>query len=198
MKSAVLTGLGLLTVLLSWAQKGENYLSKGNEYYRQSQFDLAERQYKEALQKDPNNFTAQYNLANALYQQKRYQEATGILKKLQQNTADNAIKQAAFYNEGVVHTKEKDLETSIAAYKAALRLEPNDQQARENLQKAMRELKKQQEEKQKQQQEQKQSQSNMSQKEAERKLKLLQEKERQLQQRLQKNGQKGNAQPKDW
>ena len=197
MKSAILTAIALLTIVFSFAQKGEGSLGKGNEYYRQSQYDLAERQYKLTLQEDPDNATAQYNLANALYQQKKYKEATDVLKKLQKGTSDNAIKQASFYNEGVVHTKEKDLQASIEAYKAALRLKPDDQQARENLQKAIRELKKQQEEKKKQQQ-QKQPQSNMSQKEAEQKLKLLQEKEKQLQQRLQQKGQKGNALPKDW
>ena len=80
--------------------------------------------------------------------------------------------------------------------KKALRLNPDDKEARENLQKALSELKKQQEEQQKQQQK---SQSNMSQREAEQKLKLLQEKEKELQQRLQnQNKQKGGNQSKDW
>lgn len=179
------------------AQSLDAVISKGNDYYRQQQYNLAEMQYKTALDKDPENATAQYNLANALYQQKKWAEAHGLLKKLTATTSDKNIKATAHYNNGVIYTKEKALDASIEAYKAALRLKPDDKDARENLQKALAEQKQQQQQK-KEQEKKQQKNSNMSQKEAEQKLKLLQDKEKQLQERLQKGGQKGNAQPKDW
>lgn len=181
--------------LLVQAQNAGAFISKGNQYYRQTQFDLAEGEYRKALQTDPENQTAQYNLANALQKQKKYDEAVQVLEKLYGSVDDSKLKSASAYNQGVAHTKQKNLETSIESYKKALRLNPDDKEARENLQKALSELKKKQEE-QKQQQKQ---QSSMSQKEAEQKLKLLQEKEKQLQQRLQnQNKQKGGGQSKDW
>lgn len=195
MKKVFLKYAALLLALPVAAQLGEDAVSKGNTFYRQGQFDLAERQYKLALQDDAADVIARYNLGNALQQQKKYKEAADVLKTLTEQASDRNIKSAAFYNKGVVHTKEKDLQRSIDAYKAALRLDPDDRQARENLQLALREQKQQQ---QKQQQQQQKPQSNMSQREAERKLKLLQDKEKQLQQRLQKNGQKGNGMQKDW
>lgn len=195
MKKILLFLIVSLSAAVSFAQE-ENALVKGNEYYRQQQYDLAEKQYRLAVQQDPNNIRAQYNLANALYQQKKYDEAHDLFKKLQDDAPDKNIKEAAYYNNGVSYSKEKNLEESIEAYKGALRLDPNDQNARENLQKALLELKKKQKDQQDQQKEK--SQSNMSQKEAERKLKLLQEKEKQLHERLQKNGQKGGSQQKDW
>ena len=85
--------------------------------------------------------------------------------------------------------------TTLAADTGTLRLDPEDRQARENLQLALREQKQQQ---QKQQQQQQKPQSKMSQREAERKLKLLQDKEKELQERLQENGLKGNGMQKDW
>ena len=197
MKKIYIKYLFLLLALPAAAQLGADAISKGNELYRQGQYDLAERQYKLALQKDAGDVIARYNLGNALYQQKKYKEAADVLKTLAETATDGNVKSAAYYNKGVVHTKEKDLQNSIDAYKAALRIDPTDRQARENLQLALREQK-QQQQKQQQQQQQKQNQSSMSQREAERKLKLLQEKEKELQQRLQKNGQKGNALPKDW
>jgi Ca-activated chloride channel homolog len=186
----------LLVSLLAQAQSVNSYISKGNQYYKQTQFDLAEAEYKKALQQDPENTTAQYNLANALQKQKKYDEAVKVLEKLYGSGANNNLRSAAAYNQGVAHTKQKNLEPSIELYKKALRLNPDDQEARENLQKALSELKKKQDEEQKQQ---KKSQSNMSQKEAEQKLNLLQQKEKQLQERLQKqNQQKGGKQAKDW
>ena len=71
--------------------------------------------------------------------------------------------------------------------------QPDDQQARENLQKALRELMQQQNSS----SQQKQS-SSMDQNEADQKLKLLQQKERQIQQRIRKNSQGGGAQSRDW
>jgi Ca-activated chloride channel homolog len=186
----------LLPFVGATAQTAATLISQGNEYYKQTQFDLAEKEYRKALQKDPDNSTAQYNLSNALQKQKRYDEAVQVLGKLYATAPNNHLKSAAAYNQGVGYTKQKSLEPSIESYKKALRLNPEDKEARENLQKALAELKKQQEEQQKQQQK---SQSNMSQREAEQKLKLLQEKEKELQQRLQnQNKQKGGSQSKDW
>ena len=96
------------------------------------------------------------------------------------------------------------LEKSIDFYKKALRINPDDSQARENLQKALLELKKKEPPKKKDdkkknqdQQQQKQPQSKLSRKEAEQRLKLLEQKEKEVQQRLQK-AQSGGGQKKDW
>ena len=171
-------------------------IAEGNRYYRDSQFDLAEASYRKALEKDPNNATAQFNLANALQKQKKYDEAVQVLEKLYNAGPETKLRSATAYNQGVAYTKQKELEPSIEAYKKALRLNPNDKDARENFQKALSELKKKQDE---QKQSQQKSSSSMSQNEAEQKLKLLQEKEKQLQQKLQnQNKQKGGGQAQDW
>ncbi len=175
----------------------EDALAKGNEYYRQAQFDLAESQYRQAMKEEATNTTAQYNLANALYKQRKFKEAIAVLQRLREAVAGyKHLKNASFYNEGVIYSKQKDLENSIEAYKGALRNDPDDKQARENLQKALLELKKQQQDKQNQQKQQ--QPSKLSQKEAERRLQQLQQKEKDIQERLQKGGQKGDAMPKDW
>jgi Ca-activated chloride channel homolog len=166
---------------------------KGNLLYLQSQYQSAEEQYRAALKKDSNHTIAKFNLANTLHKQKKYDQAIIVNGDLAASTKDKKIKAASWYNQGVSHTKMKNLEASIESYKNALRIDPNDKEARENLQKALLELKKQ-----KQQQKQK-PKSKMSQKEAEQKLKLLQQKEKQIQQRIQnKNKQSGSSQGRDW
>ncbi|MFL5773900.1 MAG: tetratricopeptide repeat protein [Flavisolibacter sp.] len=174
----------------------EAILAKGNEYYRQEQYELAEAQYRKVLETSPDHQIALYNLANALQKQKKYDEAAVLLEQLVGKTKDPKVKEAAYYNQGVANTKLKNLEASIESYKNALRINPTDNDARENLQKALLELKS------KQQQNnssQKKSDPKMSQKEAEQKLKLLQQKEKELQQRKQdKNKQQGPGQQQDW
>jgi Ca-activated chloride channel homolog len=194
-----LTALLLAGVLTLHAQSVEGYLGKGNDYYKLSQFDLAERQYRAAIEEDSTNTTARYNLANALYHQRKFKDAVDVLNEnVQQPAVGPQVKSASYYNKGVVYTKQKDLLNSIEAYKGALRIDPDDRQARENLQKALLELRQQQQQQQRNQQERERNQSHMSQQEAERQLQRLQEKEQKVQERLQGKGQQGNSMPKDW
>lgn len=184
--------LALFAALNAGAQVNA-LISKGNEYYQASQFDMAISQYRKALEAEPNNTTAQFNLANALQKQKKYDEAIQQLDQLAYATNDRKLKASAYYNQGVAHSHLKNLEQSIESYKSALRLDPTDQQARENLQKALLEQKKKQ---QQQQKDQKKPEPKMSQKEAEQKLKMLQQKEKDLQKN--KNKQGGTGQAQDW
>ena len=185
-----------VTILFLWAQasaqNAPESMIKGNRFYQQSQFDLAEAQYRKALEYDPANEKAKYNLANALQKQKKYDEAAKLLDDLAGSTKENSVKSAAYYNQGVAYTKMKNLDASIESYKNALRHNPNDKEARENLEKALLQKKNQQSSSQ-----QKKSQSNMSLKEAQQKLDMLNQKEKQLHQRKDKE-QQGSGQAQDW
>jgi Ca-activated chloride channel homolog len=161
-------------------------IARGNEFYKEGRFDLAETQYRRA----GNDATANYNLANALIRQKKNRDAILILADLEKEK-DPAIRAASFYNAGVVFSRERDLESAIAAYKASLRINPNDKNARENLQKALLELKSE------QQQKTKTTQSSITESQADQKLGALQEKERKLQKKLDA-GKKGRSMENDW
>jgi tetratricopeptide (TPR) repeat protein len=185
----------LLISLQGAAQNTQTYISKGNEYYLQLNFDLAEGQYRQALNLSPRNVEAKYNLANTLCSKKNTGRQLSTIRRLLREQIKTCRRQRITM-QGVSYTKQKDLPNSIESYKAALRLSPADKEARENLQKALSELKKQQED---------QNKKNggggggMSQKEAEDKLKQLQQKEKDLQQRLQSAGKgKGSGGSKDW
>ena len=183
----------VLIAVVAFAQVENAYINRGNDYYRQGKYPQAESEYREALNRNPRNNTAKYNLANSLEKQQKYKEAQEIYDELTR-TEDNNLRALAYYNTGVVYSGQKELESSIEAYKNALRINPDDRQARENLQKALSELKK------------KNSgggggndKSNMSSSAADKKLKELQEKEKDVQKRLQgaKKGTGGTTGP-DW
>lgn len=184
------------------AQDSEKDIEAGNNYYRQQQYDKAESEYKKALENSSGNKIAKFNLADALIKQHKEQDANKLLAELNVKENENALRSKAVYNQGVILTQQKKLEESIEAYKETLRLNPGDQEARENLQKALLELKKKnppkkQEEKKKQEQKQ-QPKPKISPRDAQQQLKLLEQKEKQVQERLQKSSRTGNAQPKDW
>ena len=189
------------TPALLIAQQENNTIQQGNNFYRQQQYDKAEAEYEKALQNSPNDKIAKFNLANALIKQDKKADADKLLAELNVNDNKTATRPKATYNQGVLLTQQKKLEESIEAYKETLRLDPNDTEARENLQKALLELKKKnppkKQEKKKEEQKQ-QPKPKISPKEAEQQLKLLEQKEKQVQERMQKNSRTGNSLPKDW
>ena len=201
----LITILSLLAapVEILFSQEENKTIETGNNYYRQQQYDKAETEYQKVLQSVPGSNTAKFNLSNALIRQNKTDDANKLLSGLnvRENNAD--FRSKATYNQGVILSQQKRLEESIELYKETLRLNPNDQEARENLQKALLELKKKNppkkpDEKKKEQQQKQQPRPKISPREAEQQLKLLEQKEKQVQERLQKNSKTGASQPKDW
>ena len=195
----------LFIIKANWlpAQEAERGIQKGNELFKQNQYQQAEAAYTEVLDKDATNAIAKYNRAIALQKQGRSDEAIKVFDDLAFKTQDREMKAKAYYNKGAILSGQKKLEESIDEYKNALRHDPNDKIARENLQKALLELKKKnppkKDDKKKQPKQQQKPQPKMNQKEAEQRLKLLEQKEKEVQQRLQKEKSKtGGGQPKDW
>src|SRR5687768_9223768 len=128
MKTIILLSTFILFTLTTYAQSVEEKILAGNNYYRQGQFELAEKQYREALKIDPTNTTAQQNLGNALHRQRKSKEAIDTYSTVAANAQNKNIKAAGFYNSGAVYSRQKDLEASIEAYKNALRLKPDDKE----------------------------------------------------------------------
>ncbi len=187
------------------AQQVNDIIKKGNDLYKQQQFEPAKTAYDEALAKDSGSTIAKFNLANTTYRLSKPNDAIKSYDELVVKYKVAEEKARAYYNKGVVLTSQKRLEESIEEYKNALRQDPNDKEARENLQKALLELKKKtpppkkDDQKKKQQNKKQKEQPKMNQKEAEQKLKLLEQKEKELQQRLQQQKSKtGGSANKDW
>lgn len=204
-KSSILILIFTLTFCRLQAQTVNQTIQKGNDLYKQKQFEPAANTYDEALAKDPSNATAKFNKASTSYRLSKPDDAIKTFDELAENEKSAATKSKSYYNKGVILSNQKKLEESIEAYKNALRQDPNDKDARENLQKALLELKKknppkkEDNKKKKQQNKKQQEQPKMNQKEAEQKLNLLKQKEKELQQRLQKEKSKaGGSGQKDW
>jgi tetratricopeptide (TPR) repeat protein len=188
------------------SSEADKNIRAGNEFYKQQQLDKAASEYSKAIEADPNKGVAKFNLANTLYRQNKQDEAVKIFTEVADYAEKTDLKAKAYYNKGTVLSQQKKLEESIESYKSTLRLNPDDKEARENLQKALLELKrknqpkkKEDQKKKKQEQQQKQPQSKMSPKETQQRLQLLAQKEKEVQQRIQKEKVKpGGSQAKDW
>ena len=206
----LISGLIVITLTVQ-AQSASQSILKGNEFYRQGKFEEAVKQYDAALKSEPENTTAKFNLASANYRLNKESDAIKVYDEIISTDRDPERKEKTYYNKGSILTKQNKLEESIELYKNALRIDPSDMEARENLQKALLELKKKEppkkkeedkkkkQDKQQQQQQKQKQQPKLNQKEAEQRLKLLEQKEKEVQQRLQKQkANVGGSQNKDW
>ena len=222
-KAVVFTVAVCMLSLHSKAQNDKTLIKKGNEAYDKKEYDIAIKNYQQASEKNPANPTAQYNLGNALYRNNKTDESVQAYDVALSNAISIADKAKAFYNKGVVLQHNKKLPECIDAYKNALKLNPQDEDARQNLQKALQQQKEQQKkedkdkkeekkpkddkkekEKDKPKDEEKQEQpkpqpSKLTKQDAEEKLKALLQQEKNLQDKLRKVNTATSARPeKDW
>ena len=195
------------------AQGDKALIKEGNDAYKKANYPAATNSYAKVVQKNPANATAQYNLGNALYKSEKTEEAVAAYDRSLVQLTKPVEKSNAFYNKGVVLHNNKKLPECIIAYKEALKLDPNNEDARQNLQKALKQQKEEEkkdkdkkdkdqdkDQKNKDQQEKpKPQQSRITKKDAEEKLKALMQKEKNLQDKLRKVSSSSPDRPeKDW
>lgn len=201
MKWLVLTVVFLQVSTPSNDREAAQGIKDGNRLYKAGNMAEAEQAYDKAINSQ-YKYIALINKGNALYRQKKFEEAIKTYRQTAAHGNENLmVRSAAYYNAGVVYSSQKQIEESIEEYKNALRLNWKDAKARENLQKALLELKK----KSggggddKNNQPPKQSKSNISKSQAQQQLDRLEEKEKATQQKVtSKKGQYGGSAGKDW
>ena len=107
-------------------------LRAGNALYEQEIYPEAEIRYRKAQEQSPT-YEGLFNLADALYKQKRYDEALNILKQISRDEVAGPHAPDAYYTLGNTYFQQKKLPEAAEAYKNALRRNPLDDEARYNL-----------------------------------------------------------------
>lgn len=123
------------------AQSDKSLVRQGNKHYQSNQYSDAEINYRKALDKNPKSLSGNFNLADAVYQQKDYEQSAKLFAKIGQADLSKDQKSKAYYNLGNSLVQAKKYEPGIEAYKMALRNNPADEQARYNLDYARKMLK---------------------------------------------------------
>ncbi len=142
------------------AQTVRSTIRDGNRAYEKGKYSDAEVEYKKALQQDAKSHPGLFNLGDALYKQQRYDEAMREYNNAAVATKSSENKASSYYNLGNSFFKANKFPESIEAYKQALRTNPDDEDARYNLQLALDRMKQQQQNKNQQKNQKDQQQQN--------------------------------------
>ena len=106
---------------------------KGNRQFGRERYDKSIDSYTRALEAAPTSFEAAYDLANAMFRAERYDTAEQTLKGIvADSTRSDIDRSEAVYNLGNTQFAQQKLKEALASYRAAMRLNPDDQEAKYN------------------------------------------------------------------
>lgn len=122
--------IALLSAPYSAAHAGP--VQQGYEAYQKQAYDQALNQFIEGQLEDPDNPALLYNIGNAYYKTGDYEAATAHYLQALPTVAPE-LKPHVLYNLGNSAYRQGRLQEAIQYYEAALKLTPDDHQAKENL-----------------------------------------------------------------
>ena len=138
-RSVYILLLGVFTLLGSVEAQAQKYkerrfIRSGNESFEKGNYVESDVSYRRAIEKDPESVEANYNLAASLYKQGQFKEATQMYEVITSNSElPGEVLSQAHYNRGNALFEQKEFDKALESYKAALRLNPSDTQAKFNL-----------------------------------------------------------------
>ena len=139
--------------LSSCAPEVVQHNATGNAHFEAGEYAQAVAAYRQAQVEAPDQAEPYYNAANA-YNRQAQLDATITQAQQALKTADPALATQAWYNLGNAYFDAQQWPDAIAAYQETLRLNPDDQDAKHNLELALQKLKEQQQEQEQEQQDQ--------------------------------------------
>ena len=150
--AAILAGLLLLAPSPASADPAAKN-NQGNRLYEQKKYDEALKDYTDAQAERPAAPELHYNIGNVLLRKGDFDKAIEEYLRAQ-STGPKNLAEAAHFNRGNALMMKGELQPAIDAYVQALKMEPRDQDAKRNLELALKLLEKQQQQQQQQQQNQ--------------------------------------------
>ena len=156
--------LTLLAALMEY-EREDPATTDANIAFENEEYEEALNEYEKVSEDYPDRPEPDYNSANALYRMEDYEQAEEELDRAlgEVSNVEDEILAASLaantqFNLGNVLFQREEYEHAIEAYKQVLRDNPDDVEAKHNLELALRQLQEQQQQEQEQQQDQQQGQ----------------------------------------
>lgn len=146
-----------LPSLFGFGNRTTSLNKKATTLYKQNKYDEALEQYRKAQVQSPESDIIRYNIGCTLYKRGEYDEAEHGFADVASSLEAKKLWAKAYYNFGNTLFKNGKLADAIEAYKRALRINPDDMDAKYNLE-FVQNLSQQSQDQQQQQDEQKEEQ----------------------------------------
>ena len=132
-KTTPLAILACFFLFSGFLQSPKSLNDKGSEFYGEKKYQSAVDQYRKAKIKDPDDPKILYNLGTALYQSDEFSDASQEFEKAIEKVEDKNLKAQLLYNYGNSQYRLGKFEEAIESYKEALEINPDDKDAKYNL-----------------------------------------------------------------
>ena len=128
---------------LTLSDKMHGRISKGNKQYDEENHEVALENYMKAQGLDSTHAVPHFNAGDAFYRMGKFPEGAQEFLRSAASPTDS-IAAMSYYNLGNSMFKANDYESAIEAYKRSLLMDPDDEDAKFNLELAMRMMQQQQ------------------------------------------------------
>jgi len=137
MKKALVLIL-MIPFIVGFNKEAAEMNDTANALYEKGQFKEAKVLYLEARDLEPDSEKLVFNTGNANHQLEDYEKALKDYGKLaKKKAADEKIRSESFYNMGNTYFVMQKLDPAIEQYKNSLRINPEDYDAKHNLELAL-------------------------------------------------------------
>ena len=176
---------------------------QGGDFYQKGDYENALKKYSEAMTEAPEKPQLYFNIGDVLYRQAKFPEAVKLYEK-SAAPGDPGLQAKSWYNIGNAkyRSAKKDgdpnaLKEAAACYEKSLESDPDDMDAKYNLEFVQRALKQQQQDQQDQKQNQKEQQKEQEKKEQEKKEQEQKDQQKDQQQKEQEKKDQKDQKNKD-
>lgn len=135
-------------------------LKKADELYRNGKYEDALSIYQAQLNEDPSNYSIAFNIGNTLFKLGKFDDAKKAYQRAESLTQSAEKSANSFYNKSLAGIKSQQIEEAMKDLKTAIKLNPDDKDARANFEIVSRLLDKKKQEEKKQDQKQNKDQKN--------------------------------------
>ena len=125
--------IALIVTMNAFAQQERKIIRSGNELFNKQDFEKAEVEYRKALDTKEDSYEAAFNLGDALYKQKKYEEALQQFDNLVEGETDKERLGELYHNIGNTLLAMNKPQESMEAYKQSLLNRPASQDTKYNL-----------------------------------------------------------------
>ncbi len=146
---------------------GDSSIQEAIEAYEAEDYETALQTFTDASIDHPDDPLLEYNMGNAYYKTRRFQEAEASYLRVLARSTDDTLRQQAWYNLGNTAFRQGKLDKAVEYFQEALKLDPNDMDAKRNLEITRREIQRRLDAARQQQQQQQQEQQQQEQGEGE-------------------------------